>query len=229
MDIDYSLFKDSTETKTEKIEKKESKKEIIAIPLIILIAFILLYSNSSKTQPLEKKELIHFLSNVNKTKTTEINNKNNWNSIFKYFDAIFKLYKFYEIYEKYIDEPFNVTGRVSEFFNYNLTRDIFDLNNYIKIKDYLGLNGDVRRIVENGVLVLSLVLDTDIINIRFEKQYFFNLLKGNKKFPLNIRRFIILSFVFYFADEINVNSIIEYANNLYYYGIDKMKEYIFGN
>ena len=124
---------------------------------------------------MEKKELIHFLSNVNKTKTTEINNKNNWNSILKYFDANFKLYKFYEIYEKYIDEPFNVTGRVSEFFNYNLTRDIFDLNNYIKIKDYLGLNGDVKRIVENGVLVLSLVLDTDIINIRFEKQYFINL------------------------------------------------------
>ena len=62
---------------------------------------------------------------------------------------------------------------MESFLKANITTDIFDLDNYIKIKNYIGLDGNLTKIVENGILILTLFIGPgDILQIIFEKEFF---------------------------------------------------------
>ena len=128
-----------------------------------------------------------------------------------------------ETIDEYI--PSNITSYIIDFFKRNLTDDIFNIENYNKIKNLIGLDGNLTTIMNNGIFILTLFIGSeDILEIKFEEQYFDNLLKKKKTFSLKIGQFILLSALYYFCNKIDYKVIISYAYDCYYkliYGSDK--------
>ena len=219
MENDYSLFKDIKEKEADveivkmNFNNTNERIKIFVILNLILLVLILIYislkENSFKNPSVEDKEKIVFIKKFGNE--TEVSR---WTYLDK-FNNIFNLYRLYNIYDDYIGAPFNITNKIKDFFNLNLTTDIFDLDNYIKIKNYVDLDGRLEKIIDNGLFVLSLIIDTDLLNIIFDKNYFNNLLKAKKKFPIKIAQFILLSLIFYYYDSLNYEEIISYATNFY--------------
>ena len=176
--------------------------------LIILYNYVLYNKdNSDMIQSYENKENVYFISKFNNTKAP----KTYWN----YLDKFYSIYGLYQLCDNYL----NITYRIKEFFQTNITTDIFDLNNYIKIKEYLGLDGNITKVIENGVLVLTFIIGPEILNFRFEKQFFIDLLLRNKlKLGLGIGQFLLLSGLLYFGHDLSISpeNIIDYAKQFFY-------------
>ena len=202
MEIDYSLFKDSKENEIEKGILYNYKAKIaiyiILILMFLFIIYIFLIKDSIKnSNTIEEEKEIIFL--VKKGNNTEVSR---W-KFFDKFNTIFELYRLYDFYDEYIGTPLNITNQIKEFFSINLSKDIFDIENYIKIKNYLRIDGKIETFIENGVLVLGLFVGTDILNIKFDKNFLYNLLKSRKKFTLQIGQFLLLSLIFYFYNNVD--------------------------
>ena len=222
MENDYSLFEEKIEMKKENNISKDFKKENntkIFIVILIILGLIIFYNsiknNINEIQTLDNKEIIVLANKFNNTKKP-------WNILNK-FTKIFELYRLYNLYDDYIGTPLNITNKIKEFYNLNLTLDIFDLENYIKIKDFLGIDGDLKEAMVNGAFALSLIKGTDIFTIIFEKEFFMKLLKNKKLLSLNIAQFLLLTAIFYFAQQIDYKDILSYAYEFYkqYYNFEE--------
>ena len=227
MEIDYSLFKDENEKIKEireEVYKKGNNKIAIIIPFVIFLCLILVsyYSidKSNKNQSLENKETILFLNKLNKTTPATETQKSkyfwkNWK--FDKLAYVFDLYNFYRIYNDYVGTPLNITSKIQEFFKANITLDITDLDNYIKIKNYLGLdNITLEKTIEGGIFVLTLIFEEEFFKIKFEKEYFIKLLQNKNIIRLGIAQFILLSTILYFGQSNDYSEIISYAKDLFY-------------
>ena len=226
MEIDYSLFKDKKENEfKEEIKKdnfesinKENKLKIYTFICIILLFLILLYisvkDNSNIESYTKSKETIILL---NKNKSITKNSK--WNYLEK-FNTIFELYQFYN----FVGSCVNISYYVESFLKANITTDIFDLDNYIKIKNYIGLDGNLTKTVENGILILTLFIGPgDIFQIVFEKEYFLKILNKPIRLCLKKAQFLLLSAIVYFHNIIDYETIISYAYSYYKYIFDSDK------
>ena len=226
MEIDYSLFKDKKENELKegikknnyKSIKQENKLKIYTFICIILLFLILLYisvkDNSNIESYTKSKETIILL---NKNRSITKNSK--WNYLEK-FNSIFELYQFYN----FVGSIVNISYYVESFLKANITTDIFDLDNYIKIKNYIGLDGNLTKIVENGILILTLYFGPgDIIQIIFEKEFFLKMLNKPKRFCFKTAQFLLLSAIFYFQNIIDYETIISYAYSYYKYIFDSDK------
>ena len=158
MENDYQLFKDEEEEKKEhKPPKYEKQNKIFYISfLLILLCFIIFYffiTYESKEIKSTKnnEEIIVFVNTLNKT-TKSSSNWKKWNidKLSYVFDV------WYKIYDDYI-VTYNITNTIKEFFNANITTNIFDVNNYIRIRDFFGLDFDLESTIKNGVMILSFI------------------------------------------------------------------------
>ena len=211
MEIDYKLFQEEEDKKDHKSPKYEKQNKIFYISfLLMLLCFIIFYlfiTNESKEIKSKKnnEEIIVFVNKLNKT-TKSSSNWKKW-KIDK-FSNIFNIWNYYSIYDDYIGTPYNITNKIKEFFNVNITTDIFDLNNYIRIRDYFGLDFDLNRTIKNGIMILSFISGDTLIDMVFDNKYFERLRKYKNILKLNnVAKFISLCFITFFGQSLSFNEI----------------------
>ena len=184
MESNYTLYQDEEERKKEDykaLKKENSNKKIYISFFLMALCFIIFYCfNDNKTNNIEKMnkngQIIAFINKINKT-TTSSSNRKSWN-----IDKYINILKFLSKYDDYIENCANFTNKVKEFFDLNITTDDFDLNNYIKIKDYLGLDFTIEKAVENGLFILYIIEGDVIMDFIFDKKYFSRLRQKKNSF-----------------------------------------------
>ena len=132
----------------------------------------------------------------------------------------------YKIYDDYI-VTYNITNTIKEFFNANITTNISDVNNYIRIRDFFGLDFDLESTIKNGVMILSFISGDTLIDMIFDNKFFARLSKYKNILKLNnVCKFIILCFITYFGQSLSykaiIQSIIDWYNSL---GYDDIENY----
>jgi hypothetical protein len=217
MEFNYTLYQDEEERKKEdyKALKTENNNKKFYISFFLVVAFFIIFYcfNVNKTNSIEKinknDQIIAFINKMNKT-TGSPSNRKSWN-----IDKYINIFKFLSKYDDYIENCANFTNKVKEFFNLNITTDIFDLNNYIKIKDYLGLDFTLENTIENGLFILYIIDGDAVMDFIFDRKYFSRLRKYKKFFSWRFFIFIMLSLITYFGQSNSYELIKQYIAECY--------------
>jgi hypothetical protein len=227
--MDYSLFKGNKETEKEKYTNINEKITIVAfiVLLILLSLFFALSFYYRENEPIsiqisENKEIISFLNKNNGTNVKKTSSNFGW----KWYKTIIELAEEGKNwYDSIVPSDYSST-QIANLYK-NFTNNLFDIQNYENLIDYLGLNVNItRKIVGNGILIVSYIFDTGIIEMKFDTKFSLkfkgvNLVKLSKK---NMY-FIILSFLLNYLDVFNIEQIKSFAYKIY--GI--MTDYINSN
>jgi len=124
-------------------------------------------------------------------------------------DIVIKLYDFV------IPSDFNSTN-ILNLFN-NLTSNITDIDNYIKIKDFCGLDVSLSSVVVSGIFVIQFIIDTVGVEMRFDKKF---LLKFNNfnaiSLTFKLLAFLTFSIIFNYYDDFNIEKMKSFIYELYY-------------
>jgi len=224
--MEYSLFKDKEEKEKEKEKGKDIYSNIneqmlttISITFLILLSlffFLSLFYRESEPISLEfngNNEIISFINKKNNSIAKKSSSKGWWYNLKEFIpdfqDIVIKLYDFV------IPSDFNSTN-ILNLFN-NLTSNITDIDNYIKIKDFCGLDVSLSSVVVSGIFVIQFIIDTVGVEMRFDKKF---LLKFNNfnaiSLTFKLLAFLTFSIIFNYYDDFNIEKMKSFIYELYY-------------
>jgi hypothetical protein len=217
--MDYSLLKDNEETEKEKYTNITEKITIILfITVLILLSLFLILSfyyrenESISIQISEKNEIISFINRKNSTDVKKTSNNFGW----KWYKTIIELAEEGKGWYDSIVPPEYSSAQIANLYK-NFTDNLFDVQNYEKLIDYLGLNVNItRKVVSNGILIVSYIFDTGIIEMKFDKQFSLKFKNVNlDKLAKKNLYFIVFSFLLNYLDDFSIGQIKTFANEIY--------------
>ena len=217
--MDYSFFRDKEEIDKEKyanITEKITLVTFIALLILISLFFVLSFyyreNEPISIQISENKKIISFLNKKNVTNVKKASSNFGW----KWYKTIIELAEEGKgWYDSIVPYEYNST-QIANLYK-NFTDNLFDIQNYEKLIDYLGLNVNItRKVVSNGILIVSYIFDTGIIEMKFDKQFSLKFKNVNlAKLAKKNLYFIVFSFLLNYLDDFSIGQIKTFANEIY--------------
>jgi len=226
--MEYTLFQDKEEIVEEKVkeEKKEKYTNInekmlttIFIAFLILLSlffFLSLFYRESESFSLEfnvNNEIISFINKGNNS-IVKKSTSNGWRwynleqFIPNFQDIVISLYDFV------IPSKFN-SSNILNLFN-NLNNNTFDINNYIKIKDFCGLDVSLTSVVTSGILVINFIIDTVGVEMKFDKKLLLKFINVNAlSLSFKLLAFLTFSIIFNYCDNFSIEKMEYFIKELY--------------
>ena len=209
-----------------KEEKKEKYTNInekmlttIFIAFLILLSlffFLNIFYRERESISLEfnvNNEIISFINKRNNS-IVKKSSSNGWNwynlkeFIPDFQDIVIPLYDFV------IPSKFN-SSNIINLFN-NLTNNTFDINNYIKIKDFCGLDVSLTSVVTSGILVINFIIDTVGVEMKFDKNILLKFSNVNAlSLSFKLLAFLTFSIIFNYCDNFNIEKMKSFIYELY--------------
>ena len=224
--MEYSLFQDKEEIVEEKMKEKQKYTNInekmlttIFIAFLMLLSlffFLSLFYRESESISLEfnvNNEIISFINKRNNSIAKKYSSNGwSWYNLKEFIpdfqDIVVSLYDFV------IPSKFN-SSNIINLFN-NLTSNTFDIDNYIKIKDFCGLDVSLTSVVTSGILVINFIIDTVGVEIKFDKKLLLKFSNVNAlSLSFKLLAFLTFSIIFNYCDNFSIEKMKSFIYELY--------------
>ena len=225
--MEYSLFQDKEETVEEKMKEKEKYTNInekmlttifiVFLILLILFFFLSLFYRESESISLEFNVNNEIISFINKRNNSIVNkyssNGWSWYNLKKFIPDFQEIA--ISLYDYVIPSKFN-SSNIINLFN-NLTSNTFDIDNYIKIKDFCGLDVSLASVVTSGILVINFIIDTVGVEMKFDKKLLLKFSNVNAlSLSFKLLAFLTFSIIFNYCDNFSIEKMKSFIYELYY-------------
>ena len=125
------------------------------------------------------------------------------------------------LYDYVIPSKFNSTNIIN-LFN-SLTRDILDIDNYNKIKDFYGLDINLEDLMINGIFAMQFIIDFAHIEMKFDKTFYLTFSNFNSaSLTFKLLAFLTFSNIFYYYDNFTLEEMKDFVYNFFF----EIKNYI---